>query len=163
MHVVHFGVEELADEPLGQHGADGLKQRVPAQHEADQRLHAGLAHRRVERADAGQLQRHRLLHQDVAARLGAGHALLDVKLVRGADGNDADALVGEQLAKIGEGAAVRQAVLARLGFGARPLAAQQGDHLGVRVLLVGPDVFPGDPASAEDRDAQLGSHDAHLL
>ena len=145
VQVIDLGVEELTDDRVREQRPDGFKQRVPAQHKADQRLDARRAHGGLKRSQAGEVERHGLLEQEMFSRLRGCDPLRHVKMVRRADGNDPDSGVVQQIFQVIVGAAGRELVLLSLRGGARLVPAQDGAHLRVRIGLKSPDVLSRNP------------------
>src|SRR5438093_8136626 len=80
-------------------------------------------------------------------------------MVHRADVDEVDALVADQVRPVGVDPRAGEAVAVADRLGVLAASAREGDDLDVRVLLPRPDVLAGDPAEADDADAELfGRH-----
>ncbi len=115
-------------------------QRIAGIVEADQVSHAGTRRRRRDLARLGDVERKRLLAPDVLARRERGERHLAVQVVRGADVDDVDRGIGDELPPVARGA---------------PESERAGGIHGVRLVTVRQDFA--------DRRGDVREHGADTL
>ena len=131
--VVDLDVKQIAHGPGGQQGLEVLKQRVPAEDEADDALDAGVGYRVPQRPVLVHGQADGLFDHQVLSGPGGGDALLGVDVVGPAEVDDVDAIVGQDAVEIVAHVAV-EVELVRQALRALVPAARDGDDSRVRVL-----------------------------
>ncbi len=92
--IIGFDIVGPPDRAVGKHCLEHNEQRVPAEHEADHRPHAGRADCLADRVDLFQADAGGFLQQDMLAGADRGHGMLAMEVLRSADRNDIYAGMG---------------------------------------------------------------------
>ena len=125
------------------------------QHEAYDILDTRSTYRSLQRACAFDVQRNRLLHDQMLARLGDRNPLFHVQIVGCADGHQRDIVLLEHGVEVVISVAVPQTDLFRHAARSRAIAATERNNLAAGMGQIGPDVLGGHQPQSDDGDTQF--------